>query len=130
MSYEDMCIRESVGDGTIDPDDVCLVCDKRNCECPPEDDEQRPRCDCGAEGEWHGPRDGRREFYCQNCYDARQSLKSEFMRPGAKEIGFPSLLESAEDDRREILNAQVLSMFLAFCVVQCVAFAVAMVVAT
>ncbi len=123
MSYENVLIRESVGDGTIDPDDVCMVCDKRDCECPPEDDEP--------------------------------SLKSEFMRPGAKEIGdfgkpmtdlqilktarrisnwsgvsFPSLLESAEEDRREILNAQVLSMFLAFCVVQCVAFAVATVVAT
>jgi hypothetical protein len=97
MSYEDQLIRESVGDGTIDPDDVCMVCDKRDCVCPPEDE---------------------------------PTLKDEFMRPGAKEIGFPSLLESAENDRREILNAQVLSAFLAFCVVQCVAFAVATVVAT
>ncbi len=101
MSYEDVLIRESVGDGTIDPDDVCRVCDKRDCVCPPEQDECEPA-----------------------------PLKAQFMRPGAKEIGFPSLLESAEDERREILNAQVLSMFLAFCVVQCVAFAVATVVAT
>ncbi len=98
MSYEDMCIRESVGDGTIDPDDVCMVCEKRDCVCP--------------------------------CPDDEPPLKSEFMRPGAKEIGFPSLLQSSEDDRREILNAQVLSMFLVFCVVQCVAYAIATVVAT
>jgi hypothetical protein len=42
MSYEDMCIRESVGDGTIDPDDVCIVCDKRNCVCEPEDEPTVP----------------------------------------------------------------------------------------
>lgn len=38
MSYEDELIRESVGDGTVDPDDVCMVCDKRNCVCPPEEE--------------------------------------------------------------------------------------------
>ena len=37
MEYEDLLIRESVGDGTIDPDDVCLVCEKRDCVCPPEE---------------------------------------------------------------------------------------------
>ena len=37
MSYEDILIRESVGDGTIDPDDVCMVCEKRDCVCPPEE---------------------------------------------------------------------------------------------
>ena len=36
--YEDYLIRESVGDGTIDPDDLCMVCDKRDCICPPEED--------------------------------------------------------------------------------------------
>lgn len=39
MSYEDVLIRESVGDGTVDPDDVCMVCDKRDCICPPEEPE-------------------------------------------------------------------------------------------
>jgi hypothetical protein len=37
MSYEDVLIREQVGDGTIDPDDVCYVCDKLDCVCPTED---------------------------------------------------------------------------------------------
>ncbi len=48
-------------------------------------------------------------------------LKAEFMRPGSKEIGFPSLLESAEQDRH---HQQVVAAFLAFCVVQALAFAV------
>lgn len=30
---------------------------------------QRPTCDCGKEGDWHGPRNGRRVFACQSCYD-------------------------------------------------------------
>ncbi len=77
----------------------------------------------------------------------RPSLESEFMRPGSKEIGFPSLLESAEDERRQCQHATkltgqcvkcgsypydeaVTAAFLLFCVVQCVAFAVATVVAT
>ena len=37
--YEDVLIRESVGDGTIDPDDLCMVCEKRDCICPPEQDD-------------------------------------------------------------------------------------------
>ncbi len=28
----------------------------------------RPTCDCGAEGDWHGPHDGRRVFACDACY--------------------------------------------------------------
>ncbi len=43
MSHEDVLIRESVGDGTLDPDDACMVCDKIECECPPEVTEKRTR---------------------------------------------------------------------------------------
>jgi hypothetical protein len=38
VSYEDVLIRESVGDGTIDPDDVCPCCEKRDCVCPSDTD--------------------------------------------------------------------------------------------
>lgn len=38
----------------------------------PETNRSRPTCDCGAEGEWHGPRDGRRVFACAACYEAQR----------------------------------------------------------
>ena len=28
----------------------------------------RPTCDCGNEGEWNGPKTGRRVFACAECY--------------------------------------------------------------
>jgi hypothetical protein len=37
VSYEDFLIRESVGDGTVDPGDVCMVCEKRRCVCTSDD---------------------------------------------------------------------------------------------
>lgn len=29
----------------------------------------RPTCDCGKEGQWNGPRNGRRVFACIKCYE-------------------------------------------------------------
>ena len=51
MSYEDILIRESVGDGTIDPDDVCYICEKRDCVCPTEDEPRITRADIKTTGE-------------------------------------------------------------------------------
>ncbi len=104
MSYEDVLIRESVGDGTIDPDDVCMVCDKRDCVCPPEED--FPVMNGSYPADW--PR----------CVSCGQPALDGHLTCG--------LAGCNEGNARDM----VLSAFLLFCVVQCVAFAVATVVAT
>lgn len=37
-----------------------------------DNDPRRPKCTCGAEADWHGPRDGRRQFCCDRCWDENQ----------------------------------------------------------
>jgi hypothetical protein len=39
--------------------------------------QDRPTCDCGSPGEWHGPRDGRREFACAPCYAKSPTRETE-----------------------------------------------------
>jgi hypothetical protein len=38
--YEDVLIREAIGYDQPDHDDACMVCDKVDCVCPPENERE------------------------------------------------------------------------------------------